>query len=60
MHVCNVRVCLYCDNVVFAFVSGNVCMVIVGVCVGVLIFVDVCARMVNVLCLCVSLTMFVW
>ena len=41
-------------------VSGNVCMVIVNVCMGVCMFVNVCACMVAVLCLYVFLVMFVW
>ena len=52
--------CVYCGCVVFVCVSGNGCIVIVGVCFGVCMFVDVCACMVNVLCLYVSLAMCVW
>ena len=59
MHICEC-VCLYGACVVFVFVSGHVCIVIVGVCVGVCMFVNMCACMVLVLCLYVSLPMFVW
>ena len=45
-------VCLYCDSVVFACVSGHVCMVVVCVCLGVCVFVNVCVCVVIVLCLC--------
>ena len=44
---------LCCDCVVFVCVSGNVCMVIVGVCVRVCMFVNVFDYMVVVLRLCV-------
>ena len=50
MHVCECA-CLNCDCVVFVNVSGHVCVVSVGVCVGVCMFVNVCACMVIVLCL---------
>ena len=61
VYVCDC-VCLYCGCVVFVCVSGNVCIMIVGVCVGVCMLVNVCvcACMVVVLCLYVSLAMFVW
>ena len=59
MHVC-VCVCLYGDCVVFLCTFGNVCMVIVGVCVDVCMFVNVCACILIVLCLHASLAMFVW
>ena len=58
MHVCEC-VWLYGDCVVFVLVSGNVCMVIVNVYVCVYMFVNVCACMVVVLRLYVSLAMFV-
>ena len=58
------RVCecvrLYGGCVVFVCVSGNVCIAIVGICVTVCMFVNVCACMVIMLCLYVSLAMFVW
>ena len=58
------RVCmdvvLYGGCVVFVCVSGHVCMVIVGVCLGICMFVDVCGCMVIVLRLYVYLAMFVW
>ena len=61
MYVClSMRVCLYGGCVVFVRVSGHVCIVIVGVCVDVYVFVNVCACMVVVSCLDVSLAMFVW
>ena len=47
--------CLYCGCVVFVCVFGHVCMVIVYVCVGVCICVNVCDGMVVVLCLYVFL-----
>ena len=51
MHVCEC-VCL-CDGcVVIVCVSGHVCIVIVGVCVGVCMFVIVCACMVFLCCVC--------
>ena len=59
MHVCEC-VCMYCDCVVFVCVSGNCCMVVVGVCVGVCMFVEVCAYIVIVLCWYVPLVMYVW
>ena len=59
MHVCAcVRLCGDC--VVCVCVSGYVCMVVVGVCEGVCMFVNVRVCMVIVLCLYVSLAMFVW
>ena len=59
MHVCEC-VCLYSDFDVFVCVSGHVCMLIVGVCLNVYMFVSVCACVVVVLCLYVSLAMCVW
>ena len=53
-------VCLYGVCVVFVCVSGNACILIVGVFPGVCMFVSACACMVIVLCLYVSLAMFVW
>ena len=58
MHVCEC-VCVYCGCVVFACVSGHVCVIICGVCVYVCMLVKVCGNMVVVLCLYVSLAMFV-
>ena len=52
------RVCLCC--VVFVCVSGHVCVVNVGVYVCLCMFVGVCASIVVVLCLYMSLAMFVW
>ena len=51
---------MYVDCVAFACVSGNGCMVIVGVCVCVCVFVNACACMVVVLRLYASLVMFAW
>ena len=59
MHVW-VCVRLYDDCVVFACVSGHVCMLIVCACVGVSTFVNVCACMVVELCLYASPAMFIW
>ena len=56
----HMRVCLYGRCVVFVWVSGHVCLVTVGVCMGVCMFVNVCVCVVVVLCLYVSLAMFVW
>ena len=53
-------VCLYCDCVVFACVSGHVCVVIVRVCANVFMFMGACVCMVIVLCLYVSLAELVW
>ena len=62
LHVC-MQICecvrLHGDCVVFVCVSGYVCMVLVGVCMGVCMFVNVCGCIVIVLCLYVSLAMFV-
>ena len=58
MHVCEC-VCVFGDCVVFVCVSGHVCMVIVCVCICVCMFVNVCVCIVNVLCLHVSLAIFV-
>ena len=52
--------CLHGDCFVFVCVFGNVCVVIVGVCMGVCMFVAVCACVVVILCLYVSLAMFLW
>ena len=56
-----IGVCIFADVCMFAFVcaSGHVCMVILRICVGVCTFVVVNACMVIVLCLYVSLAMFV-
>ena len=43
MHVSEC-VCLYGDCVVFVCISGHVYMVIVGVCVGACIVINVCVR----------------
>ena len=59
MHVC-ACVLLYADCVVFVCVSGHVCKVIVCACLGVCVFVNVCACIMVVLCLCASLAKFVW
>ena len=44
----------------FVCVSGHVCIVVVGVCVGVCMFVNVCACKLIVLWLYASLAIFVW
>ena len=49
-------VCLYVGRDVFVCVSGYICMEIVSVCVGECMFANVCACMVFVLCVYVSLT----
>ena len=55
------RLCvqLYGDCVVFVCVSGYVYVVIVCVFAAVCMFVDACVCIVDVLCLCASLAMFV-
>ena len=58
MHVCECAR-LYGECVVFARVSDNICMVIVCVSLGVRMFVNVCVCIGIVLCLYVSLVMFV-
>ena len=45
---------MYGDCVVLVCVSGHVCIVIVGVCVGTCMFVSVCLYCGCVLCVCVS------
>ena len=52
-------VCLYGGCGTFVYVSCNVCMVSVGVCVGEYVFVNVCACMAIVLCLDVFLAICV-
>ena len=52
-------VCLYGGCVACVCVSDHVCIVIVCVCVGVCMFVNVRACMVGVLCLYVSPVVFV-
>ena len=52
--------CLYDGCVVFVCASGHVSITIVGVCMGVCMFVTVCGCMVIVLCLYVCLAIFVW
>ena len=52
-------VCAYYDVAAFVCVSCHVCMVIVRVCEGAYMFVNVCACIVVVLCLYVSLAMVV-
>ena len=52
-------VCLHGGCDAFVCASGHVCMVIVCDCIGVCMFVIECAHMVVVLCLYVSLAMFV-
>ena len=59
VHVCDCE-CLYGGCVVFVCVSGHVRMVIVCVYVCVLMFENVCACVVFVLCLYVSPAMCVW
>ena len=59
MYVCEC-VCLYGGCAVFVCVSGHVCMVIVGVCMGVCMFADVRACMVIVLRLHVYLAVIAW
>ena len=50
MYAC-VRVCLYDGCVVFEYVYGHVCVVIVGFCMNVCMLANVCACLVVVLCL---------
>ena len=52
-HVC-VCVCLYGDCVAFVCASGHVWMVIVGVCLGVCVFVGVCVLVWWLCCVCMS------
>ena len=59
VHVCEC-VCLYGGCVVFVCDSCHVYIVIVCVCVRACMFVNVCAYMVAVLSLYVSLRMCVW
>ena len=49
MHVCDC-VCLYGNRVVFVRVPGDVCIVIVSVCVAVCVFVNVCVLVWRLCC----------